>query len=129
MGGPEISREFEEQLNKDIDEAYVNFIKINDSKNIFNAARTPAVFLVIIVISYMLSGFFMMIGLGSLASLFNLALGLALLAVVTWAYVRFSGELREIGSQLDTVAEWIWDEVNFPFFSITLKSYLRLKTQ
>jgi len=111
MGGPEISKEFEEQLNKDIDEAYVNFIKINDSKNIFNAARTPAVFLVIIVLSYMISGFCMMIGLGSLSSLFNLTLGLALLSIVIWAYVRFSGELREIGTQLDTVAEWIWDEI------------------
>ena len=112
MGGPEISREFEEQLNKDIDEAYVNFIKINDSKNIFNAARTPAVFLVIMVVSYMTSGFCVMVGLGSLASLFNMALGLALVAIVTWAYVRFSGELREIGTQLDTFAEWIWDEVS-----------------
>eukprot|EP00111_Clytia_hemisphaerica_P011671 TCONS_00034289-protein len=121
MGGPEISREFEELLNKDIDEAYVNFIKINDSKNIFNAARTPAVFLVIIVISYMVSGFCLMIGLGSLASLFNLVLGLALLAVVTWAYVRFSGELREIGSQLDTVAEWIWDEVFMAAYSAMLE--------
>ena len=60
----------------------------------------------------MISGFCMMIGLGSLSSLFNLTLGLALLAIVTWAYVRFSGELREIGTQLDMAAEWIWDEVS-----------------
>ena len=112
MGGPEISKEFEEMLNSDIDESYVNYIKVNDSKNIFNAARTPAVFLVILIIAYMTSGFCMMIGLQSLASLFNLVLGVALLAIVTWAYVKFSGELREIGSQLDTAAEWIWDEVS-----------------
>jgi len=111
MGGTEISKEFEELLSKDIDENYVNFIKMNDSKNIFNAARTPAVFLVIMVLSYMTSGVCLMVGLSSLASLFNLTLGVALLAVVTWAYVRFSGELREIGSQLDAVAEWIWDEL------------------
>lgn len=121
MGGPEISREFEEQLNKDIDEAYVNFIKINDSKNIFNAARTPAVFLVIMVVSYMTSGFCVMVGLGSLASLFNMALGLALVAIVTWAYVRFSGELREIGTQLDTFAEWIWDELFMTGYSAVLE--------
>jgi len=115
MGGPKIALEFEEQLNKDIDESYVNYIKINDSKNIFNAARTPAVFLVILIVAYLLSGIFMMVGLESLASLFNLAIGLALLSIMTWAYVRFSGELREIGTQLDTVAEWVWDEVRLFF--------------
>lgn len=121
MGGPEISKEFEEMLNKDIDESYTNYIKINDSKNIFNAARTPAVFLVILVIAYMASGFCLMIGLQSLASLFNLTIGLALLAIVTWAYVKFSGELREIGSQLDTAAEWIWDEILMAAYSAMLE--------
>ena len=111
MGGENFSKEYEEKLTDEINELYENFIKINDSKNIFNAARTPAVFLIVLVISYLVSGFLLMLGLDSLASLFNILLGLALLATVTWAYVRFSGELREIGSQLDMVAEWLWDEV------------------
>ena len=115
MGGDEFSKEYEERLLKEINELFEGFVKINDSKNIFNAARTPAVFLVIIVLSYMTSGFFMMLGLASLASIFNIVLGLALLAVVAWAYIRFSGELREIGSQLDDIAEWIWDEVGKGF--------------
>ena len=111
MGGENFSKEYEEKLTDEINELYENFIKINDSKNIFNAARTPAMFLIVIVISYMVSGFLLMLGLDSLASLFNILLGLALLATVTWLYVRFSGGLREIGSQLDMVAEWLWDEV------------------
>lgn len=111
MGGENFSKEYEEKLTDEINELFENFIKMNDSKNIFNAARTPAVFLIVIVISYMVSGFLLMLGLDSLASLCNILLGLALLAVVTWAYIRFSGELREIGSQLDMVAEWLWDEV------------------
>ena len=111
MGGDEFSKEYEERLSSEMEELYENFTKLNDSKNIFNAARTPAVFLVIIVLCYMTSGFLMMVGMSSFASLFNIILGLALLTVVTWAYIRFSGELREIGSQLDKAAEWIWDEV------------------
>lgn len=111
MGGDEFCKEYEERLGNEMDELYVNFIKLNDSKNIFNAARTPAVFLVILVISYMASSVLLMFGLTSLVSLLNIVMGLALLAISTWAYVRFSGEMREIGSQLDTVAEWIWDEV------------------
>lgn len=111
MGGEEFSKEYEERLGNEIDELYINFIKLNDSKNIFNAARTPAVFLVIIVISYMISGFLIMFGLTSLASIFNILMGLSLMAILTWAYVRFSGEMREVGSQVDAAAEWIWDEV------------------
>ena len=111
MGGENFSKEYEEKLTDEINELYENFLKINDSKNIFNAARTPAVFLIVIVISYMVSGFLLMLSLDSLASLFNILLVLALLATVTWLYVRFSGESGEIGSQLDMVAEWLWDEV------------------
>ncbi|XP_057314981.1 atlastin-2-like isoform X2 [Hydractinia symbiolongicarpus] len=111
MGGDQFSKEFEDRLQNEINELFENFVKLNDSKNIFNAARTPAVFLVIMVASYMLSGFFLMFGVTSIASLFNIILGFALLAVVIWAYVRFSGEMREIGTQLDSVAEWIWDEI------------------
>ena len=111
MGGNEFSKDFQERLENEIDELYENFEKLNASKNIFNAARTPAVFTVIMVIAYMFSGFFGMIGMMSIAGIFNLILGVALLAIVCWAYIRFSGELREIGVQLDAAAEWIWDEV------------------
>ncbi|XP_047132328.1 atlastin-2 isoform X1 [Hydra vulgaris] len=121
MGGDEFSKEYEQRLIQEINELFDGFVKTNDSKNIFNAARTPAVFLVIIVLSYMTSGFFIMLGLTSLASVFNIILGLALLAVVAWAYIRFSGELREIGSQLDDIAEWIWDEVMMKVYAFALE--------
>jgi len=121
MGGDQFSKEYEEKLTQEIEELFENFIKLNDSKNIFNAARTPAVFFSIIVISYMVSGFLMMIGLESFASLFNIILGLAVLAIAMWAYVRFSGELRDVGTQLDSTAEWIWDEVFMAAYGMMLE--------
>jgi len=111
MGGETVSKEYEEQLGANLDELFDTYSKINASKNVFNAARTPAVYICIMVVAYMLSGFFGMIGITTLAALCNFVLGTALLAVVMWAYIRFSGELREIGTQLDQVAEWVWDEV------------------
>jgi len=120
MGSTDFCKEFESRLQEEMDELFENFIKLNDSKNVFNAVRTPAVFLVVIVIAYMLSGFFNMVGLASIASLFNIALGFALVAIVVWAYVRFSGEVREIGVQLDVAAEWIWDEVFLKVYEFAL---------
>lgn len=112
MGGEVFSHDFEERLVKEVLEQYENFVKLNDSKNIFNSARTPAVFLVLLMVSYFSSGFFTMLGVYSFASVFNVFLGICLISIGLWAYVRFSGELIEIGKQLDDAAEWIWDEVS-----------------
>jgi atlastin len=111
MGGAEFSKEFAEKLEVDIGDAFINFVKLNDSKNIFNAARTPAVFFAIMVVAYLSSGFFGIVGIRSFAMLCNFIIVLSLMAIVTWAYVRFSGELREFGQQLDKIAEIVWDEV------------------
>ena len=111
MGGVEFSKEFAEKLETDIEEAFINFVKLNDSKNIFNAARTPAVFFAIMIVAYLLSGLFGIVGITAFAMLCNFVIGLSLVAIITWAYVRFSGDFREIGQQLDQIAEIVWDEV------------------
>ena len=111
MGGAEFSRDFAEKLETDIDVAFVNFVKLNDSKNIFNAARTPAVYFAIMIVAYLLSGLFGIVGITSFAMLCNFIIGVSLVAIVTWAYVRFSGDFREVGQQLDLIAELVWDEV------------------
>ena len=111
MGGEAFSHDFEDRLLSETLEQYENFVKLNDSKNIFNSARTPAVFLVLMMVAYFTSGFFTMFGMYSFANMFNICLGICLICVTLWAYIRFSGELIELGKQLDDVAEWIWDEV------------------
>jgi atlastin len=60
----------------------------NESKNVFKAARTPAVFFVTAVICYVLSGLFGLIGIYSVANLCNLIMGAAMLSLGIWAYVR-----------------------------------------
>jgi len=60
----------------------------NESKNIFKAARTPAVFFAAAVIFYILSGIFGLVGIYSLANICNLVMGTALLGLGVWAYIR-----------------------------------------
>jgi atlastin len=111
MGGPEFSRTYEEQLVAEVLELYQNYIKHNESKNIFAAARTPAVLFAIMVVCYMVSGLFGVIGLETIANFFNLIMGIALLLLSTWAYVRYSGDYRDVGVQIDSLAELIWEQV------------------
>ncbi|XP_059480337.1 atlastin isoform X2 [Neocloeon triangulifer] len=116
MGGDEFSERYREKLEEDIDELYGQFKSHNESKNIFKAARTPAVFFVIAVAFYILSGIFGLVGLYSLANLCNLIMGTALLTLGLWAYVRYSGEMREIGTQIDELANALWENFMKPVY-------------
>ncbi|KAG8303912.1 putative RING-H2 finger protein, partial [Homalodisca vitripennis] len=72
----------------DLEEKFVAFKAHNESKNIFKAARTPAVFFVIAVVCYILSGVFSLFGLYPLASTCNMVMGLALITLILWSYIR-----------------------------------------
>ncbi|XP_061166573.1 atlastin-2-like [Saccostrea echinata] len=110
MGGPEFSKQYLEQLEAEIEEQYENFKKHNEGKNIFSSARTPAVLFTVMAFSYVMSGVFGLVGIESFANLLNLVLGLFLILLVIWIYVRYSGEHRGVGQHIDQIAEFIWDK-------------------
>uniref|UniRef100_A0A8C6NWS9 Atlastin GTPase 1 n=1 Tax=Nothobranchius furzeri TaxID=105023 RepID=A0A8C6NWS9_NOTFU len=110
MGGEEFSRRYLQQLEGEIDEVFVQYIKHNDSKNIFHAARTPATLFVVIFVMYVAAGITGFVGVDIIASLCNMILGLALITLCTWAYIRYSGEYRELGAVIDQVAGALWDQ-------------------
>ncbi|XP_053731501.1 atlastin-2 isoform X3 [Synchiropus splendidus] len=110
MGGEEFCQRYQNQLEAELDEAFANFCKHNDGKNIFYAARTPATLFAVMFVTYVLSGITGFIGLSTLAALANLVMGLALLSLCTWAYVKYSGEFREVGTMIDLVAETLWEQ-------------------
>lgn len=118
MGGVEFSKEYADRLIKEIEEAFQNYVKMNDSKNIFNAARTPAVFFTIVVMAYILSGIFGSVGLVSFVRMCSLVIWMGLGAIFVWSYIRFSGEFRDVGAKLDHMAELIWDEVSCALYII-----------
>ncbi|MEQ2303042.1 putative RING-H2 finger protein [Ameca splendens] len=110
MGGEEFCQRYQKQLKSELEEAYTNFCKHNEGKNIFYAARTPATLFVVMFFTYVLSGVTGFIGLSFLAALANLILGVALMLLCVWAYVKYSGEFREAGMLIDQVAEALWEQ-------------------
>ncbi|XP_021922722.1 atlastin isoform X3 [Zootermopsis nevadensis] len=125
MGGESFSESYKQKLDKELEDLYGQFKMHNESKNIFKAARTPAVFFATAVIFYILSGIFGLIGIYSLANLCNLVMGVAMLSFGVWAYVRYSGEMREIGAYLDEVANLLWDNVMKPTYQQFLEMGLQ----
>uniref|UniRef100_A0A8C3AHG8 Atlastin-1 n=1 Tax=Cyclopterus lumpus TaxID=8103 RepID=A0A8C3AHG8_CYCLU len=118
MGGEEFSRRYLQQLEGEVDEVFVQYIKHNDSKNIFHAARTPATLFVVIFVMYVAAGITGFVGVDVIASLCNMILGLTLITLCTWAYIRYSGEYRELGAVIDQVAGALWDQALYKLYNV-----------
>uniref|UniRef100_A0A182K3G1 GB1/RHD3-type G domain-containing protein n=1 Tax=Anopheles christyi TaxID=43041 RepID=A0A182K3G1_9DIPT len=116
MGGEEFSEKYREKLEQDLDESFVTFRAHNESKNIFKAARTPAVYFVIAMVMYIMSGIFGLVGLYTFANFANLIMGIALITLGTWAYIRYSGELSDFGVRLDEIANLLWENMMKPIY-------------
>ncbi|EMP36573.1 Atlastin-2 [Chelonia mydas] len=125
MGGEEFCRRYQDQLEAELDEIYANFVKHNDGKNIFYAARTPATLFAVMFAMYIISGLTGFLGMNSIASLCNLVMGLALISLCTWAYVKYSGEFREVGTAIDQIAEALWEQVCSKLFEVVRRRMVR----
>ncbi|KAJ8002153.1 hypothetical protein DPEC_G00176870 [Dallia pectoralis] len=118
MGGEEFCRRYQEQLEEELDEAFSNFLKHNDGKNIFYAARTPATLFAVMFAMYVVSLVTGFMGFKTVATVCNLVMGVALTALCLWAYVKYSGEFREVGSIIDQVAETLWEQIFSKLFEV-----------
>ena len=58
-----------------------------------------------------------LIGLYPFANVLNLAMMTAFLLLMTWSYVKYSGNFSEIGSTIDELSMTIWDSAIQPTFS------------
>lgn len=72
-----------------MEEAFNQFKAQNESKNVFKAIRTAAVYGIVAVIMYILSGLFGLTGLYAVANICNFVLGLCIVALISWAYIRY----------------------------------------
>ncbi|KAL4238639.1 putative RING-H2 finger protein [Mactra antiquata] len=117
MGGPEFSSGYAEQLTNEIYDQFENFQKHNESKNIFSAARTPAVLFTVMIVAYMTSGVFSVIGLESIANVFNFTMIIFLMFLISWFYIQYSGEYRTLAIQIDQIATVIWDQALAPLYA------------
>ncbi|XP_054708674.1 atlastin-2-like [Uloborus diversus] len=118
MGGEEFSKQYCEKLLKELDLLYLNYKKHNEGKNIFAAAKTPATLFTLVIILYFASGIFGLIGVYAIANLCNLVMGLVLLTLCLWTYIRYSGDMRDVGSQIDILAASIFREILKPIYKM-----------
>nr|XP_028580826.1 atlastin-2 isoform X2 [Podarcis muralis] len=130
MGGEDFCRRYQDHLDEELDEVYANFVKHNDGKNLFYAARTPATLFAVMFAMYIISGLTGFLGMNSIATLCNLVMGVALISLCTWAYVKYSGEFREVGTLIDQMAELLWDQrspkkVCSKFFEVVRRRVIR----
>ncbi|XP_028580827.2 atlastin-2 isoform X3 [Podarcis muralis] len=125
MGGEDFCRRYQDQLDEELDEVYANFVKHNDGKNLFYAARTPATLFAVMFAMYIISGLTGFLGMNSIATLCNLVMGVALISLCTWAYVKYSGEFREVGTLIDQMAELLWDQVIKPLGDNLIEDTMR----
>lgn len=116
MGGPEFSHTYGEQLRSEMSEQFENFQRHNESKNIFSAARTPAVLFTVMIGCYMISGVFSVIGLESIANIFNFTMIVFLIMLCSWFYIQYSGDYRGFAIQIDQIATVVWDHVSVLLF-------------
>ncbi|TMW48683.1 hypothetical protein DOY81_006226 [Sarcophaga bullata] len=116
MGGEDFTEKFRQQLDSDLEEIFTTYKAHNESKNIFKAARTPAVYFALAVVFYILSGIFGLLGMYTFANFANLIMGISLLTLALWAYIRYSGELSDFGVKLDEFATLLWENFMKPIY-------------
>uniref|UniRef100_A0A8C1AUB2 Atlastin 3 n=1 Tax=Cyprinus carpio carpio TaxID=630221 RepID=A0A8C1AUB2_CYPCA len=110
MGGRDFCNRYQEQLEAELKELWESFSKHNESKNVFSAFRTPAVLFVLVCLLYVLSGILSFIGLETISFACDCVVGLAMLAMLTWAFIRYSGQYREVGTAIDQAAGVILEQ-------------------
>ncbi|PAA74570.1 hypothetical protein BOX15_Mlig015865g1, partial [Macrostomum lignano] len=123
MGGPEFSAQYEEQLSLDCDEAFEMYRAHNQSKNVYVGMRTLSVLFSALLLCYFLAGFLDFIGLDPLANLCTWMVWVLIVALITWCYVRHSGNYLDLGHHIDAFANLLWDKIGCPLYvTVTQKA-------
>uniref|UniRef100_A0A3Q3JAR1 GB1/RHD3-type G domain-containing protein n=1 Tax=Monopterus albus TaxID=43700 RepID=A0A3Q3JAR1_MONAL len=132
MGGKEFCDRYQAQLEQQLKEMWESFSKHNESKNIFSAFRTPAVLFVLVCLLYLVSGVFLFVGLSSFALVCDCTLGMAMVAMLMWAFIRFSGRYRNVGGAIDQAAGVVLEQVRIVGLVralVTRRNPVKKKTQ
>ncbi|XP_062855869.1 atlastin-3 [Trichomycterus rosablanca] len=110
MGGKNFCERYRAQLEIALNELWESYSKHNESKNLFSAFRTPAVLFVVVCLLYVLSAVSFFVGLVSISFACDCMLCLAMIAMLTWAFIRYSGKYREVGTAIDKTAGVMLDQ-------------------
>ena len=73
-----------------------------------------------------MSGFFGVVGLYSRSYMCNVIMGIVLMTLGLWAYFRYSGEFKEVGTYVDECAAFLWENFMIPVYQQFVKKNLCL---
>ncbi|XP_053284627.1 atlastin-3 [Pleuronectes platessa] len=104
MGGQEFCDKYQSQLENELTEMWQSYCKHNQSKNLFSAFRTPAVLFVLVCLLYIVSGVLLFVGLSTFALVCDCTLGVVMMSMLTWAFIRYSGRYGHVGGAIDQAA-------------------------
>lgn len=66
---------------------------------------------VLVCLLYVLSGVLLFVGLSTFALACDYSLGLIMIAMLTWAFIRYSGQYRGVGVAIDQAAGVVLEQV------------------
>ncbi|XP_069750164.1 atlastin-3-like isoform X2 [Narcine bancroftii] len=122
MGGPVLSLRYQQELEADLDEMLESYLKFNHSKNFFSLVHTPLAMLLVIILMNVLSGFLNLLGLGILSTFFNFFIGMAMLTLMTWSYIKYTGQGPMLGEVIDVISDAILSGIS----NLIITRYLRI---
>ena len=111
MGSATFCLGYQDKLGVQIEEAYEQFVLANNNKNVFNAARTPATLVVLLIVTHLAGYIFETLYLFQLDHFVDCIWWLSVLMICSWSYARYSGQFRDVGAWVDTIALLLWEHV------------------
>lgn len=116
MGGAAFSEPYEQQLLDELTAMYESFGKLNESKNIFHAIRTPAILFTLLATIYCFSTILELVGLVRWANFCSILMLMLFLTIFAWSYGRFSGEYGHVTILIDESTNYVWENCLMPVF-------------
>ncbi|XP_004925716.1 atlastin [Bombyx mori] len=107
MGGKELADGYKAELEKELEELFEQLRSHNEAKNIYRMIGTPVVFATVAVLAYMLVVLGNMFGVQTVVAAGQAAVVGALVMIAVWIYSRTTGQMRDVGAQLDEIADSI----------------------
>lgn len=66
---------------------------------------------VLVCLLYVLSGVLLFVGLSTFALVCDCTLGVVMMSMLTWAFIRYSGRYRTVGGAIDQAAGVVLEQV------------------
>jgi len=120
MGGDDFSLSYLNKLTDFMEKELEEYLKQNESKNIFNSARTPITLFIILSVAYVIHGIFAVLYIGPLAFMSNLVFWGAMLTLGVWVVLKWKGEYPEYADKIDDVAQQIWEQGMTPLYAVLI---------